>query len=295
MMRDGIYTAAGNPKWRPETVQKILQNEKYIGDALLQKTYTVDFLTKKRVKNEGIVPQYYVEDNHEAITPRELYLQVQEEMKRRSLLFKGKEGRRRIYSSKYALSSITFCSYCGDIYRRTYWNNRCKKSTVWRCVTRLEEGPKGCTSRTISEEDLHSAVAEAFNQVLSGGESMIAILRENIETVVCESNEQTIANIDKEMEGKQMELISYANSGKDYENLADEIQALSDRKQAILTDEAESQGEQDRIIEMMEFIENNADKSLDYDEELVRLLVEKATIFENNVVVRFKSGIEVEV
>ena len=106
---------------------------------------------------------------------------------------------------------------------------------------------------------------------------MIAILRENIETVVRESNEQTIANIDKEMEEKQMELISYANFGKDYENLADEIQALSDRKQAILTEEAESQGEQDRTIEMMEFIENHADQSLDYDEELVRLLVEKAT------------------
>src|SRR5574344_1012328 len=295
LMRDGICTAADNPKWRPETVQKILQNEKYIGDALLQKTYTVDFLTKKRVKNEGIVPQYYVENNYEAIIPRELYLQVQEEMKRRSLLFKGKEGRRRIYSSKYALSSITFCSNCGDIYRRTYWTNRGKKSTVWRCVTRLEEGPKGCTSRTISEEDLHAAVAEAFNQVLSGGESMIAILRENIESVVCVSNEQAITNIDKQMEEKQIELISYANSGKDYENLADEIQALSERKQTILTEEAESQGEKDRITEMMEFIENHADQSLDYDEELVRLLVEKATIFENNLVVRFKSGIEVEV
>lgn len=295
LMRDGICTAADNPKWRPETVQKILQNEKYIGDALLQKTYTVDFLTKKRVKNEGIVPQYYVENNHEAIIPRELYLQVQEEMKRRSLLFKGKDGRKRIYSSKYALSSITFCSDCGDIYRRTYWNNRGKKSTVWRCVTRLEEGPKGCTSRTISEEDLHAAVAEAFNQVLSGGESMIAILRENIESVVCVSNEQAITNIDKQMEEKQIELISYANSGKDYENLADEIQALSERKQTILTEEAESQGEKDRITEMMEFIENHADQSLDYDEELVRLLVEKATIFENNLVVRFKSGIEVEV
>jgi hypothetical protein len=184
---------------------------------------------------------------------------------------------------------------CGDIYRRTYWNNRGKKSIVWRCVTRLEEGPKGCTSRTIAEEELHAAVAEAFNQVLGGGESMIAGLRENIESVVCESNEQAIANIDKEMEEKQMELISYANSGKGYETLADEIQTLSERKQAILTEEAESQGEKDRITEMMEFIENHADKSLDYDEELVRLLVEKATIFENNVVVRFKSGIEVEI
>lgn len=166
---------------------------------------------------------------------------------------------------------------------------------MWRCVTRLAEGPKGCTSRTISEEDLHAAVAEAFNQVLGGGESMIKALRENIESVVCESNEQAIANIDKEMEEKQMELISYANSGKDYEVLVEEIQELCERKQAILTDEAETRGEKERIAEMMEFIENHADQSLGYDEELVRLLVEKVTIFENNVVVKFKSGIELEV
>ena len=73
---DGILTAAGKAKWRPETLKKILQNEKYIGDALLQKTYTVDFLSKKRVKNNGIVPQYYVENSHEPIIPRELFMQV---------------------------------------------------------------------------------------------------------------------------------------------------------------------------------------------------------------------------
>lgn len=83
---DGILTAAGKARWRPETLKKILQNEKYIGDALLQKTYTVDFLTKKRVKNNGIVPQYYVENSHEALIPRDLYIQAQEEMVRRANL-----------------------------------------------------------------------------------------------------------------------------------------------------------------------------------------------------------------
>ena len=97
------------------------------------------------------------------------------------------------------------------------------------------------------------------------------------------------------MEEKQLELIDYANSGKDYENLAEEIQKLSERKQAILTDEAGSQGEKERIAEMMDFIENHADQSLDYDEELIRLLIAKVTIFEKSMVVRFKSGIEVEV
>lgn len=71
---DGILTAAGKAKWRPETIKKILRNEKYIGDALLQKTYTVDVLTKKRVQNNGIVPQYYVENDHEPIIPRDLYM-----------------------------------------------------------------------------------------------------------------------------------------------------------------------------------------------------------------------------
>lgn len=105
---DEILTAAKRSKWRPESIKKILQNEKYIGDALLQKTYTVDFLTKKRVVNNGHVPQYYVENNHEPIIPREIYLQVQEEMMRRANIRNGKTGKKRVYSSKYALSSIVF-------------------------------------------------------------------------------------------------------------------------------------------------------------------------------------------
>ncbi len=79
---DGILTAAGKPKWRPETICKIFKNEKYMGGALLQKTYTVDCLTKKRVINNGIVPQYYVENSHEAIIPSEIYMQFQEEIAR---------------------------------------------------------------------------------------------------------------------------------------------------------------------------------------------------------------------
>lgn len=70
--RDGILTGAGKTKWHTSTINKILRNEKYIGDALLQKTYTTDFLNKTRVKNNGIVPQYYVENDHEAIIPRDI-------------------------------------------------------------------------------------------------------------------------------------------------------------------------------------------------------------------------------
>ena len=97
---------------------RILQNEKYIGDALLQKTYTVDFLNKKRVKNNGIVPQYYVENSHEPIILRTLYMRIQEEMVRRANLHSGEKKEKRVYSSKYALSSIVYYPRCGEIYRR---------------------------------------------------------------------------------------------------------------------------------------------------------------------------------
>ena len=114
-MADGIPTATGNMKWRSDVIRKILTNEKYMGDALLQKTYTVDVLTKKRVANNDIVPQYYVENNHEAIIPRQLFMQVQEELQRRAHLRTENGKTKRVYSSKYALSSIIYCGKYGDL------------------------------------------------------------------------------------------------------------------------------------------------------------------------------------
>ena len=159
-------------------------NEKYVGDALLQKTYTIDFLEKKRVINNEIVPQYYVENSHEAIIPRDLHMQVQEEIKRRANLYNGKNGSNRIYSSKYALSSIVFCGECGEIYRRVHWNNRGKKSVVWRCVNRLEEKGSDCSSQTIVEEVLQAGVIKAINQIIAGRDSFITLLPKNIGTVL---------------------------------------------------------------------------------------------------------------
>lgn len=139
---DGIKTAAGNDYWLASTLHKILTNEKYIGDALLQKTVTTDFLTKKRVVNKGIVPQYYVENSHEAIIPRDIFMRVKEELVRRANITTG-TGKRRVYSGHYALSSIVFCAHCGDLFRRISWNNRGKKSDVWRCVSRVTKKTSG--------------------------------------------------------------------------------------------------------------------------------------------------------
>ena len=181
---DGILTAMGKAKWPPETLRKILQNEKYIGDALLQETYTVDFLNKKRVQNNGIVPQYYVENSHPSISPPNLYMQVQEEMARRANLHSGEKRKKRVYSSKYALFSIVYCPKCGDIYRRIAWNNRGKNSTVWRCCTRVEHGPTVCDAPTIQESELQVAVIKAINVALGNRDSMMAAQQENVEVAI---------------------------------------------------------------------------------------------------------------
>ena len=161
---DGIKTAAGNEYWLASTLKKILSNEKYIGDALLQKTVTTDFLTKKRVINKGIAPQYYVEGSHEPIIPKELYTMVQEEMARRANL-RGVNGKRHIYSGKYALSNLVYCSHCGDVYQRTHWNIHGRKKIVWRCVSRLRSNEKEveCKSRTIDETDMEGLVESSSN------------------------------------------------------------------------------------------------------------------------------------
>lgn len=292
---DGILTAANKRKWRPETLKKILQNEKYIGDALLQKTYTVDFLSKKRVVNNGIVPQYYVENSHEPIVPREIFMQVQEEMVRRANLQAGKSGKRRVYSSKYALSSIVYCGECGDIYRRVHWNNRGCKSIVWRCVSRLEEKGSDCSSRTINEVTLQEAVVKAINEVLGSKDTFLPVLLENIETVLSEDNDQTIQEIESKLNELQQELLRLVNAKADYQKVADEIYRLRELKHNILAENAEREGKRERIADMAEFLNEQSYELEEYDEQLVRRLIEKITVFDEKLTVEFKSGVELDV
>jgi len=292
---DGILTAAGKKRWRPETVKKILQNEKYIGDALLQKTYTVDFLTKKRVKNNGIVPQYYVENSHPAIIPRDLYMQVQEEILRRANIHSGTEQKKRVYSNRYALSSIVVCGHCRDIFRRIKWNNHGCKSTVWRCVSRVEKDGPDCSARTVKEETLQEVVVRAVNVMNVSKDTFLPLLQANIESALGGNSEEAIAVIDEKLMELQKELLKLANAKKDYEPIADEIDRLREEKQNILVDDAGREGTRQRVQDMMEYLQEHPAEVTEYDEQLVRRLIEKVTVFDEKFVVEFKAGVEVEI
>ena len=159
----GIETTTGKKTWSTGTIYNILTNEKIMGDVLLQKTFTADYLTKRRVKNSGQQKQYYVKNHHEAIIPKAVYYKIQEEIARRSSLKKAgtRKGKtaQGVYSSKYALTGIMVCNECGAHYRRTTWAKNGKKVIVWRCINRLEHGTKRChESPTLKEEVIQEAI-----------------------------------------------------------------------------------------------------------------------------------------
>lgn len=292
--KDGILTGAGNKKWIPSSLDRILTNEKYMGDALLQKTYTVDFLNKKRVLNDGIVPQYYVENSHEAIIPKEIFMRVQVEKLRRANMTSGK-GKKRVYSSKYALSSIVYCSKCGDIYRRIKWNNRGLKYTVWRCCTRVENGPKACDADTIKEIVLHQVTIDAINRLIEEKTDLKEIINKNIEKVISKDPEGKIEEIDREMLSVQKELLKIANAKGNYDHLTKRVEELREEKQRVLLEVAEEQGIQNRLREMKSFLMEQDLLLSDYDEDLVRKLIEKIIVYDDEFKVIFKSGLEVEI
>ena len=193
------------------------------------------------------------------------------------------------------MSTITFCGECGDIYRRVYWNVHGRKEFVWRCITRIEQGPEVCRNRTVKEGDLYDAVMTAINKLLAGGDNMIRTLEENIHAVIGDTTEYKISEINTLLEEKQKEVINLANKGKDYEVLANEIDKLREERLSLLVGDASLSGENERINELIEIIRKNKYRTLLYDDTLVRKLIQSVTVYEDHFVISFKSGIEIEV
>lgn len=286
---DGILTGGKRKLWRGEGVRLILRNEKYMGDALLQKTYTTDFLTKKRVKNDGsYAQQYYVENSHPAIIPRVIFIQAQQELDRRKSM-KNKQS--QCFSGKYALSGITVCGDCGNAYRRVHWKNR---GTVWRCKSRVDKREHNCNGRTIYEKDLHEAIIKAINETLVVRDAFLQQLNDNINSVMTDGLTDRLGELDCQLKELEAEIISLAVGGQGYDELASKILALRDERDAVSKEIATDANMKQRIDEMEDFVKGH-DAIVEYSEVLVRRLIEKVTIFEKNIVIDFKSGVSVTV
>lgn len=292
--RDGILTGAGKTRWHTSTINKILRNEKYIGDALLQKTYTTDFLSKTRVKNTGMVPQYYVEGSHEAIIPKEIFLRVQEELVRRRVVKTSPNGKKRSYSSNHCFSQIVICGECGEMFRRIHWNNRGCKSIVWRCISRLEATGLECHARTVNELVLQDIVLTAINKLLGDKSNYQAQLQQNI-ALALHSPTSSTDDIDGKLITLQQELLQKAHNKEDYDSIADEIFRLRDLKQQNAMDTTARDEQIRRINELQDFIRRQTTDLTEFDETLVRRWVKQITVYEEHYTVELKSGLKVDI
>ncbi len=291
--KDGIKNGAGNTKWWESNIRQILTNEKYIGDALLQKTYTVSVLEKKRSQNDGNLPKYYVEGCHEAIIDKDVFLRAQAEIKRRSNLIT--DGKKRVYSGKYALSGIVICGHCGDFFRRIKWNNRGVKSTVWRCASRVEKGGPDCPARTLKEEELKDAIVEAVNDAFTNRDTVLPMLKENIKAVIVGNDTDRISAVNQRIKEKQEELLKVGQDEEQTERIGDEILNLREEKHEIMMESALKQEQIERMEDMTKFLDKQVREITKYSEALVRRLIEKITVYDEKLVVEFKSGLEIEV
>jgi hypothetical protein len=167
---EGVYHWDGKVQWYECSVRNMLSNEKYKGDALLQKTYTVDFLTKKRAENNGQVPQYYVENSHPAIIDKETWTAVQMERDRRKA-FAAEHGIQKLeYATvKNPFAGRILCGCCGSIFGRKVWNSNDDRLRrfIWRCNSKYAvKGKKGCESKHIDDRFLYEVFIDAFNAVV---------------------------------------------------------------------------------------------------------------------------------
>lgn len=293
--RDGILTGAGNPHWHTSTIAKILRNEKYMGDALLQKTYTVDYLSKKRIKNNGIMPQYYVENDHEAIIPKEIFMRVQDELVRRRLVKVIPNGRKHGFSSNHVFSQMIVCGECGELFRRVHWNNHGCRSIVWRCLSRLQSTGVVCHARTVNEEVLKKVVMQAFNELLRNKSAYQKRLRDNLAVVLCGYSDDEALEIDKRLAELQQELINHASRKEDYNDIADEIFWLREMKQKNFTDTAVRDEQVKRINELNDFISQQDTELTEFDESLARRWLKEITIWSDRITVELKSWMSIEI
>ena len=207
LMERGIKSPSGKDRWQPGSVQRILTNEKMKGDALLQKCYTVDFLTKKQVRNEGQVPQYYVSGNHEAIIPPETFDLVQAEIERR-------RGHKR-YSGVSIFSNRIKCGECGHWYGSKVWHSTDKyRRVIWQCNHKFE-GARKCATPHLTEKEIKATFVKAFNSLFDGKDVLLENLKE-VRIRICDT---------KRLEAEKRKL-------------SDELQVLADMVQNCISENA---------------------------------------------------------
>lgn len=306
LTQDGIPTAKGVKAWSHQVVHNILTNEKYVGDVLMQKTYTTDCISKQVLKNNGELPQYYIENNHPAIIPRDIWRRVREEMTRRTskrkVMQKSGKTEQGKYSAKYALSERLFCGECGTPYKRCTWSRNGQKRIVWRCISRLEFGTKYChESPTMAEDKLHTAILAALNRASERDSEFSDEILSLIHSAKNGTGNDGMNLLDmerrmEELTARQGILLDQALADMENQTIADQLKEVMEEKQllagsiaAVKEKEFQKANQDSRRGELAARMEQYSQGFTHYDDEVVRQMIERITIIDAETIrIKFK-------
>ncbi|MCE5197072.1 MAG: recombinase family protein [Negativicutes bacterium] len=299
--QQGIPTPSGKQKWSQTTVDSILSNEKYKGDALLQKKFTVDFLMKKMKTNEGEVPQYYVEHSHEAIIVPLEWDMVQAEIARRRSLG-------RAYSGNSVFSSKLVCGDCGGFFGQKVWHsNDPYRKVIWRCNSKFK-GETKCATPHLDTETIQRKFLIAYNRLMADREGVIsdcALMRRVLSDTTALDAEldnlnEEITVVSELVKTCVKENASTAQSQEEYAKKYNGLLARYEKATARLTEvTAEKEHKHDQDRELRLFIEELKKQPLvleEWDERLWISILDRATVFrDGRIAFKFKSSREIEV
>lgn len=307
---EGAKRRNGDSKWQKGNVRSILNNEKYVGDAILQKTFTKDCITHKRVINYGDKAKYLIHDCHAPIIDRDTYNLAKQEMARRSSMCKKSSKTKTDqgkYSSLYALTDILICGECGSQYRRVTWTSHGHKLIVWRCIKRLEHGSKYCKcSPSINEEKLQNAIVTSLNTVYSGNSDFMSMIENNIGCILTEDDEtgQAIVKMKTritEIEKSRDSLVQLVTTGAvAIEASEDKFKALNDEEEylreqiTILENKAQTKDELRLMLRTIsDELAKYSDSLISYNDIAVRKVIECIKVKSKaEIEISFKDGFE---
>ena len=297
----GIKSPSGKDRWYISTVRSILTNEKYRGDALIQKQYTADFLDKTRRKNTGEIPQYYVEEHHEAIIPPDLFDFVQSEIKRREQ--NGKHSGVSIFANKIK------CGCCGGWYGAKVWHSTDKyRRVIYRCNKKYAHKGKPCSTKHLTEEEIKQTFVKALNSLVEVKENVIAELQALIDDV-CQMEEliEERGRVEQELSvlAERLETLIRKNARVAQDQTAylkqeNEIRARYMEKQGHLEtlsrQISERESKRKTLEGMIQLVCGINGEQIEFDEELWSGLLDYIVVKEGGAaVVVFKGGIEINI
>lgn len=297
---DGVLTPGGKQKWNASCVRNILSNEKYKGDALLQKKYTVDFLSKKQKVNRGEVQQYYVENNHPAIIAPELFDLVQRELERRN---KSKER----YSGVHMFSGRIKCGQCGSWYGSKVWHSTDKYRCVrWRCNHKYE-GDEQCSTPCLTDAEVQQLYVSAANKLFSGKEKIVAGF-ESIKATAFD-----MSSLIKERDDLQSEALvvsglmqqcidenahvalDQTEYQKRYDGLSARFENANERLERVTAEIHDKQTRQATIEAFLDKLKRQNGLVTEFTPELWYSLADYVTVYtRDDVRVTFKDGTEIQ-